>query len=86
MFLVAARYYSMNQRRPGLRHVVHLGDEGIGPWTGWIAGWALVFADMLVMASLSQIAGQYTFLLFGEDSLANSMFWVTVVGVIWISS
>ena len=36
------------------------------------------------MASLSQIAGSYTFLLFGADILASSTFWVTVVGVIWI--
>ena len=36
------------------------------------------------MASLSQIAGQYTFLLFGADPSRRSTFWVTVVGVLWI--
>ncbi len=36
------------------------------------------------MASLSQIAGSYTFLLFGTDDLAGSALWVGVAGVIWI--
>lgn len=41
-------------------------------------------ADIVVMASLSQIAGTYTFLLFGADSLASSTLAVTAVGVVWI--
>ena len=35
----------------------------MGPWTGWIAGWAIIVADIIVMANLAQIAGLYTFLL-----------------------
>jgi amino acid transporter len=37
------------------------------------------------MANLAQIAGLYTFLLFGLKGLADSVFAVTVVGVIWIA-
>ena len=37
------------------------------------------------MANLAQIAGLYTFLLFGADGAAASTFWVTFVGVIWIA-
>ena len=36
------------------------------PW-GWMAGWAIVVADVLVMASLAQVASQYTFILLGSD-------------------
>ena len=36
------------------------------------------------MASLSQIAGSYTFLLFGADHAAASKLWVGVAGVVWI--
>jgi amino acid transporter len=56
----------------------------MGPHAGWIAGWAIVVADVIVMANLAQIAGLYTFLLFDANSLADSTFWVTFVGVIWI--
>ncbi len=41
-------------------------------------------ADVIVMANLAQIAGLYTFLLFDANSLADSTFWVTFAGVIWI--
>ena len=84
MFLIAGSYYSMNRVDPDCGTSFTWVTKGIGPKSGWIAGWALLLADILVMASLSQIAGQYTFLLFGADKLAASVFWVTVVGVIWI--
>ena len=84
MFLIAGSYYSMNRVDPDCGTSFTWVTKGIGPKSGWIAGWALLLADILVMASLSQIAGQYTFLLFGADDLAASVFWVTVIGVIWI--
>ena len=37
----------------------------MGPTSGWIGGWAIIVADVIVMANLAQIAGLYTFLLFG---------------------
>ena len=56
----------------------------MGPWAGWLGGWAIVVADIIVMANLAQIAGKYTFLLFDWDSAANSTAAVTAVGVGWI--
>ena len=37
-----------------------------------------------MLANLAQVAAQYTFLLVGADSLADSTFWVTVLGVAFI--
>jgi amino acid transporter len=84
MFFIAASYYSMNRVDPDCGTTFTWVTKGLGPWAGWTAGWALLLADVLVMASLSQIAGKYTFLLFGATGAAASTFWVTVVGVIWI--
>ena len=54
-----------------------------GPQIGWINGWAIFLADVIVMASLAEIASNYTFLLF--DSHAHpSNFWLIVGCVIWI--
>ena len=39
--------------------------RAFGPWIGWINGWAIFVADVIVMASLAVIAAQYTYLLFG---------------------
>ena len=46
--------------------------KAMGPQLGWIAGWVIVVADVIVMANLAQIAGLYTFLLVGWDSAAAS--------------
>jgi amino acid transporter len=55
-----------------------------GPQIGWINGWAIFLADVIVMASLSVIASNYTFLLF--DSTAHpATFWLIVGSVIWIA-
>jgi len=53
--------------RPRLRHQLHLGDPGDGPHVGWITGWAIIVADVIVMASLAEVAAQYLFSLFGFD-------------------
>lgn len=49
-----------------------------------MGGWAIVAADVVVMANLAAIAGSYFFLLFNADTVAGTLFWPTVVGVGWI--
>jgi amino acid transporter len=58
--------------------------RAFGPRTGWVTGWIMVAADVIVMASLAQIAGSYFFLLFGLGGLAASTFWTTLAGTIFI--
>ena len=59
---------------------------GVGPHLGWLNGWAIVVADIIVMAALAQIAAKYTFLLFGWDSAANSNGAQIIVAVLWIAA
>jgi amino acid transporter len=57
--------------------------RAFGPQLGWINGWAIFLADIIVMASLAVIASNYTFLLF--DSHAHPSNFVLIVGsVVWI--
>lgn len=84
MFLVAAGYYYMNRADPDCGTSFAWVTTTMGPQLGWIAGWTIVVADVIVMANLAQIAGLYTFLLVGWDSAAASTFAVTAVGVGWI--
>ncbi|MGC9666807.1 APC family permease [Planosporangium sp. 12N6] len=51
---------------------------------GWVTGWVIVIADIIVMANLAQIAGQYTFSLLGLTGLAGSTTAVTALGCAWI--
>jgi len=85
MFLVAGGYYYMNKADPDCGTSFSWVTKAMGPQLGWLAGWAIVVADIVVMANLAQIAGLYTFLLFGWDSAAASTVAVTAVGVVWIA-
>ncbi|HET6997913.1 MAG TPA: APC family permease [Solirubrobacterales bacterium] len=85
MFLVAGGYYYMNKADPDCGTSFSWVTKAMGPQLGWIAGWVIVVADVIVMANLAQIAGLYTFLLVGWDAAAASTVAVTLVGVIWIA-
>ena len=84
MFLVAGGYYYMNKADPDCGTSFSWVTKAMGPQLGWIAGWVIVVADIIVMANLAQIAGLYSFELFGLNTLAESTAAVTIVGVIWI--
>jgi amino acid transporter len=84
MLFISAAYYYMNRADPDCGTSFTWLTSTIGPRTGWITGWAIIMADLFVMANLAQIAGLYTFLLFDWQSAADSVFAVTVVGVLWI--
>ncbi len=85
MLFIAAGFYYMNKADPDCGTTFSWTTKAFGPWAGWLGGWAALIAQVIVIANLSQIAGEYSFLLVGADSLAESKFWVTVVGVIWIA-
>jgi amino acid transporter len=84
MFLVAGGYYYLNKADPDCGTSFSWVTKAMGPQLGWIAGWTIVVADVIVMANLAQIAGLYTFELFGWTSAAESTMAVTAVGVAWI--
>jgi amino acid transporter len=50
-----------------------------------MGGWGIIVADIIVMANLAQIAGKYTFLLFNAEGLAENVFWVTLLGCVFIA-
>jgi amino acid transporter len=56
-----------------------------GPQLGWINGWAIFLADIIVMASLAAIASNYTYLLFSWHWAAHSNVMLIVGAVIWIA-
>jgi len=86
MLCVSYGYKALNSADPDCGTTFTWGARAFGPKTGWWGGWGIVAADILVMASLAQIAGQYVFLLFGANGIghnANSG-WVLLVGILWI--
>jgi amino acid transporter len=84
MLCIASAYLYMNRTDPDCGTTFSWVSKAMGPWAGWLGGWAIIVADVVVMANLAQIAGLYSFTLFGWDSAANSTLAVTAVGVLWI--
>jgi amino acid transporter len=84
MLCIAFAYNYMNRADPDCGTSFAWVTRAMGPQLGWITGWAIVAADVIVMASLAQIAGIYTFLLVGWQSAAATSWAVTLVGCAWI--
>jgi amino acid transporter len=84
MFCIAYAYRYMNQADPDCGTTFSWATRGLGPSWGWLGGWAIVATDVIVMASLSQIAAIYTFLLFDWNAAADSQVAVMIAGVVWI--
>jgi amino acid transporter len=85
MLCIAFAYNYMNRADPDCGTTFAWVTRALGPQLGWLGGWAIIAADIIVMASLAQIAGIYTFLLFGWQSAADTTWAVTAVGVVWIA-
>ena len=86
MLFIAYGYKEMNNADPDCGTTFTWAVRAFGPKTGWMGGWAIIAADVLVMASLAQIAGQYVFLLFGANGIGSDAAsgWVLLVGILWI--
>src|SRR3954453_3526523 len=85
MLLIAFGYRYLNRADPDAGTTFAWAARAFGPATGWVGGWVIVVADVVVMSNLAAIAGQYTFLLFGADSAADTTWAVTLLGCAWIA-
>ncbi|HEY2044073.1 MAG TPA: APC family permease, partial [Jatrophihabitans sp.] len=86
MLFTAIGYQELNKADPDCGTTFTWATRAFGPRTGWLGGWGIIAADLLVMASLAQVAGQYLFLLFNAHGIGSdpSSGWVLLVGVLWI--
>jgi amino acid transporter len=84
MLCIASAYLYMNRTDPDCGTTFAWVTKAMGPWAGWLGGWAIVVADVIVMANLAQIAGLFSFQLVGWEAAADSTLAVTAVGVVWI--
>src|ERR1700685_421370 len=88
MLFCSIGYNEMNKADPDCGTTFTWATRAFNPKLGWAGGWGIVAADVLVMASLAQVAGQYVFFLIqGPNSSIGgnpSGGWVLLVGVLWI--
>jgi amino acid transporter len=86
MLFASIGYSELNKADPDCGTTFTWATRAFGPKTGWAGGWGILAADILVMASLAQVAGQYVFLLFNAKGIGTNpaSSWVLLVGVAWI--
>ena len=90
MYMIAVAYQELNKAEPDCGTTFTWASRAFGPLVGWMGGWGIIAADVIVMANLAQIAGSYSFTFVGGlgwtsvADLASSTLWSTVAGVIWI--
>jgi amino acid transporter len=85
MFCIALAYKQMNAADPDCGTTFSWMSRAMGAGWGWVGGWAVIFADIVVNANQAQIAGSYGFQLFGLNTAANSTLDVTILGVVFIA-
>ncbi len=85
MLLVAFGYRELNNRMPDAGTSFTWAARAFGPWIGWMAGWGLVVATILVLSNLAGVAVEFLFLLIyrqitGNPDIANLAFelWINI--------
>lgn len=88
MWMISVGYSELNKADPDCGTTFTWATRVFGPRAGWyMGGWGIIASDILIMASLAQIAGQYVFLLFGANGIGENPAsgWVLLVGLIWLA-
>jgi amino acid transporter len=83
MLFIAVAYYHFNRADPDCGTTFWWVTRAMGPYWGWMGGWAILATDILVMPGLAQIAGAYSLHFVGIEQPTVTA--VTIVGVIWIA-
>lgn len=86
MFFIAAAFYYMNRADQDCGTTFSWVTRAMGPWAGWMGGWAICVTGILVIGSLADVAARYTFLLLGLEGVAGSKLAVTILAVIIIAA
>jgi amino acid transporter len=84
ILFVSVGYRFLNLADPDAGTTFAWVTRAFGPWFGWVNGWAIFLADIIVMASLAAIASLYTFSLWnGHPSnaalIAGAVIWIVLM-------
>ncbi|TQJ32563.1 amino acid/polyamine/organocation transporter (APC superfamily) [Microbacterium sp. SLBN-146] len=92
MLFIAFAYRELNNAVPDCGTTFTWGTKAFGPWVGWLGGWGVAVAGMVVLANLAQIGGIYLWALVdgivGNPEgalLSENVPLVTATGVVFIA-
>jgi amino acid transporter len=84
MLFIALAYRHFNSVDPDCGTTFSWITRAMGPGLGWLGGWVAISSSIVVNANQAQIAGVYSYELFGLHTAAKSTLAVTVLGVVFI--
>lgn len=73
MLLVAFAYRELNNRVPDSGTSFTWATKAFGPWVGWMGGWGLITATILVLSNLAAVAVDFFYILLAQLT-GNSAF------------
>ena len=81
MLFIAAAFYWLNRVDPDCGTTFSWATRAMGPYVGWIGGWAVTLTGLLVIGSLADVGARYFFELVGWDAAAGSKWAVMALAV-----
>ncbi|MEV6181805.1 APC family permease [Streptomyces sp. NPDC052015] len=71
MLLIASAFYHLNKADQDCGTTFSWATRVLGPWAGWLGGWAIAMTGVLVIGALADVAVTFGLLAFGLDSWAD---------------
>lgn len=84
MLLIASSFFFLNRVDPDCGTTFSWVTKAMGPWLGWIGGWAIAMTGVLVLGSLAEVAVKFTMLTFNLDEAVNNTPLVMALSVLLI--
>ncbi|HEY9372780.1 APC family permease [Streptomyces sp.] len=74
MLLIASAFYYLNKVDQDCGTTFSWVTRAMGPWAGWLGGWAIAMTGVLVVGSLADVAVSFALLAFGLDGWVDNTF------------
>src|SRR3712207_5706808 len=84
MLLIAGAFAALDRADPDCGTTFSWVTRALGPWAGWIGGWAIAMTGVLVLGSLAEVGVRFTLLAAGLGAWEASNVVVTVLSVVLI--
>jgi amino acid transporter len=84
MLLIASAFAALNRVDPDCGTTFSWVTRAMGPWLGWIGGWAIAMTGILIIGSLANVAVVFGLRTVGLDGLSENTWAVLVLTVLVI--
>ncbi|MFG3343594.1 APC family permease [Streptomyces sp. NPDC048018] len=74
MLFIASAFYYLNKADQDCGTTFSWVTRAMGPWAGWLGGWAITMTGVLVVGSLADVAVSFALLAFGLDGWVDNTF------------